>query len=238
MTSVVAAIKNKLIIAPGDIMAYINTITAIKEACVKINLTYSGDGDGRIVSAIKETEYLTSLKTILNTSHPTFIVEIGKARCWYDIRINNIPINLKLTTGNTDNAFNKEAIIYSMTGLDSAKKNMDFNTFWELCSTCEKKDIRDKSTEYHYLVVDKNNGGLLLKSIIDIHTFKTNPSNTMQINWKHEFQNIDYITPDHLFKEKIQELLKVVQTSVKQYIDTTRKFAEANIDELYIVKEV
>jgi hypothetical protein len=237
MTSVFSAIQTKTII-PKDMTHYINTISAIKTACEKINLTYSGDGDGRIVSAIKEPEYLNTLKTILNKTHPTFTVEIGKARLWFDIRINNIPINLKLTTCNADNCFNKESIIYSMTGLDSTKKNMDFNTFWELCSSSKKKELRDKSTEYHYLVVDKNTGGILLKSILDIHTFKTNPSNKMQINWKHEFQNIDYTTPDHLFKEKIQELLKVIQTSVKQYIDTTRKFAEANIDELYSVKEV
>ena len=88
-------------------------------------------------------------------------------------------------------------------------------------------------SEYHYLVVDKNTGAILLKSIIDIHTFKTNPSNIMQINWKHEFVHIDHETSDINFKVKIQEILKVVQTSVKQYIDTTRKFAEANIDEFY-----
>ena len=231
MTSIIAT--KQLITVPKGTLAYNNTITAIKEACSNINLTYSNDSDGRIVSAIKEKEYLTTLQKSLNITHPTFNIEIPKDRFWYDIRINEIPLNLKLTTGGTDNAFNKEAIIYTLSGTDVEKKNMNFSIFWEKCISCQKKDIRDKSTEYHYLVVDKNTGKILLKSILDIHTFKTNPCNIMQINWKNEFNHIHYVTPDSDFKEKTKEILKTIQTSIKQYISSAQKFADANIDVLY-----
>jgi hypothetical protein len=85
-------------------------------------------------------------------------------------------------------------------------------------------------TEYHYLVVNKNTGKILLKSILDIHTFKTNPCNFLQINWSNEFNNIEFVTPDLNFKEKIQELLKAIQTSVKQAIAGMKEFADANIE--------
>ena len=86
-------------------------------------------------------------------------------------------------------------------------------------------------TEYHYLVVNKETGKILLKSIFDIHTFKSNPCNDLQINWKNEFQHTEYITLD--FNAKIQELLKVIQTSVKQLITSMKDFAEADFDVLY-----
>jgi hypothetical protein len=231
MTSIIAT--KKLINLPKGTLVYKNTITAIKEACSNINLTYSNDSDGRIVSAIKEKEYLTTLQKSLNITHPTFNIEIPKDRFWYDIRINEIPLNLKLTTGGTDNAFNKEAIIYTLSGVGVDKKNMNFCIFWDKCMNCQKKDVRDKSTEYHYLVVNKITGKILIKSILDIHTFKTNPCNIMQINWKNEFNHIDYEISDDDFKEKIKQILKTIQTSVKQYISSTQKFADANVDDLY-----
>jgi uncharacterized alkaline shock family protein YloU len=89
-------------------------------------------------------------------------------------------------------------------------------------------------TEYHYLVVNKNTGKILLKSILDIHTYKTNPCNDLQINWSNEFINIDFMTPDLSFKEKIKELLKAIQNSVKQAIAGMKEFADANINtEIY-----
>jgi hypothetical protein len=47
-------------------------------------------------------------------------------------------------------------------------------------------------TEYHYLVINKNTNEMLLKSIFDIHTYKSNPCNDLQINWDNEFKNIEY----------------------------------------------
>ena len=114
--------------------SYSVTIDAIKAACARIVLSFSSGGsvDGRIVSAIKETEYLTALKTSLESSHPAFTINIPKERYWYDIRINNIPINLKLTTGGTDNAFNKVAILYSITGVEVTRRNMNFDAWFGL----------------------------------------------------------------------------------------------------------
>jgi hypothetical protein len=210
---------------------YPELIQAIKDECAKINLIYSKDGDGRITSAVKEREYLNRLEKGLLDSHPSLKFEHQPAeRWWWDFRLNGLHINLKLTTGGTDNAFNKVAIIYSISGNEVEKRNMNYNQFFKIIKECKKKVERNPMTEYHYLVVNKNTGKILLKSILDIHTFKTNPCNDLQINWSNEFNNIDFVTPDIKLKEKIQELLKTIQTSVKQAIAGMKEFAEAEID--------
>jgi hypothetical protein len=210
---------------------YPELIRAIKEECGKINLTYSKEGDGRLTSAVKEEEYLTLLGKGLKERHPSLTFEKQPVeRWWWDFRVNAIPFNLKLTTGGTDNAFNKVAIIYSISGKEVEKRNMNFNQFFTTLKECSKKPVRNQMTEYHYLVVNKNTGKILLKPILDIHQFKSNPCNDLQINWNHEFNHIDFAIADEKFKEKIQELLKTIQASIKQAMASMSEFAMANLD--------
>jgi hypothetical protein len=210
-------------------LTYTETIQSIKEECGKINITYSKKGDGRIISAIKEKAYLDKLEAGLKAKHPSIEIIRPKERFWFDIQINGIPINLKLTTGKTDNAFNKRSIVASISCSDpSISQNTNFNKLYDALKSCSKSDERNPSTEYHYLVVHKNTGTILLKSILDIHSYKSNPSNILQINWNNEFKNIDYTCDD--FKEKIRELLKTIQTSLKKQYENSKKFLEANID--------
>lgn len=208
-------------------MDYHQTIAAIKEVSAKINLLYTAEGDGRIVSAVKEKEYLDLLEEGLRARYPTIRISRPADRHWYDIRIHDIPINLKITTGGTDNAFNKTAILFTVSGVEIQKKNMNFNLFFKVLTDSPKKTVRNQMTEYHYLVVNKADGVNLLKSILDIHSYKSNPCNDLQINWANEFRNIDFKTPDDKFKEKIKELLTTVQTSVRQAIAGMKEFAEA-----------
>ena len=107
---------------------------------------------------------------------------------------------------------------------------MNYNQFFKTIKECPKKSERIHMTEYHYLVVNKKTGTILLKSILDIHSFKTNPCNDLQINWNNEFNHIDFVTPDLDFKQKIKELLKTIQASVKQAIEGMKEFASGNID--------
>ena len=107
---------------------------------------------------------------------------------------------------------------------------MNFNQFFKTLKECPKKTERNQMTEYHYLVVNKNDGKVLVKSILDIHTFKSNPCNYLQINWCNEFNNIDFVIPDTYFKEKIQQLIKTIQTSIKQAIASMNDFASSDIE--------
>ena len=217
-----------------DMSKYNHLISRIKKEASMISLTFK-DGhcdDGRLVSALKEKEYLERLKIGLEISDPDIIIEIPGVRCWYDVRINGIPINLKITTGSTDNAFNKTAIYFTITGYDDIAGNLNFNAWWEYLKNATKKDSRDQETEYHYLVVNKNTGGVLLKSILDIHAYKSNPSNILQINWNNEFCNSDYTSSPVDFKKKQKDLVSTIQSSVSQNIMNSLKFAVANLSEL------
>ena len=204
-------------------MSHSDIIQAIKSECAKINLHFSTDGDGRLTSAVREREYLNLLEHGMKLRGFTFEHQPVE-RWWWDFRVNGIPFNLKLTTGGTDNAFNKVAIIFTISGQEPEKRNMNFNQFSQTIKGCQKKAERDYMTEYHYLVVNKETGDVLLKSILDIHTYKSNPCNDLQINWTNEFKNSEFVAQS--FKAKIQELLKTVQTSVRQAMASMKEFAE------------
>ena len=207
--------------------SYTEIMTAIKEECKKIHLSYASKGDGRIVSALKETEYLELLQKGFETNYPSMTFEIPKDRYWYDLRIESIPINLKITTGGTDNAFNKVAILYTLTGKEVETKNMNYNKFYKFYKDNPKKTVRDLLTEYHYLVVEKKTGDILLKSILDIHTYKTNPCNILQINWANEFKECAYCTED--FVQKGKSLLSTAQTSLRQSMASMKDFLDAEL---------
>jgi hypothetical protein len=207
------------------------TIKSIMTECKTINMSFSKMGDGRIISAVKEKEYLDTLSEKLLQKYPDYKIEIPKERFWYDIRINTIPINLKLTTGKTDNAFNKRAITSTISRVEPCiNQNTNFNTFYQDMRKYSSKNERQYTTEYHYLVVNKNTGQVLLKSILDIHTYKKNSSNILQINWDNEFKNLSYMTPADKTREKIIELLKVIQTSLREAYERSKLFIDADIE--------
>ena len=191
--------------------------------------------DGRIDSAMKETPFLNELKKRLLDSKPTWEVVISPPRASCDIMVNSIRINLKLTDcKSADNSVNKPSIYYSITGLTTYPYSSNWNEFLEKLNEAKTqnniKKVRDKSTEYHYLVKNKINGDTLLKPIFDIHTFVSNPSNDLQINWKNEFINKDYVSTDYI--NKVHSLLLCIQKSVKDMIEKTRKFAETDFKDI------
>jgi hypothetical protein len=214
-------------------MTYAATIAAIKTVCKKINISYSIGGDGRIISAVKEKEYLDALVKGLKEEDPHMVCEVAKDRYWYDIRINSIPINLKITKGGTDNAFNKTAFLYTLTAVEVEKKNMNMNKWFEHVRTTPHKTERDRQTEYHYLVVDKDTGRVLLKSILDIRAYNSNPANIFQISWKKEFKNIDYVTPEDKYQDALLKIFGTVQKSIRQAIDGMDKFAGADLKKMF-----
>ena len=220
------------IISMKPAIIYKDLVTIIKEECATINLQYSKEGDGRLVSAVAEKDYLDALETRLKARNAAINVERPKERHWYDVRINGIPINLKITSGGTDNAFNKTAIYYTFTGQEFDKHNMNYNEWFNYILAASKKTKRIHESEYHYLVVDKATGKVLFKSILDIHSYKSNPCNIMQINWKNEFANSEYAIDDSKFIDKQRELLQTVQTSIRKSIESMKAFADADISKI------
>lgn len=217
---------------------YDTTIAEIEIVAKSISVK-KADCDGRIDSAIKEKPFLNEMKRILLEKHPDWEVVISPPRASCDIMVNSIRINLKLTDcKSSDNSANKQSIYYSITGLTTYPNSSTWNKFLdELCDAKAKNQIkkqRHKPTEYHYLVKNKLTGDVLLKPIFDIHNYVSNPSNDLQINWKHEFAHSEYYIEDANYPEKVQELLVCIQNSVKKMIERTKQFAEADMSSLLI----
>ena len=213
--------------------SYETIIRIIREECSKITIAFSSEGDGRIDSAVKEKEYLDSLEAALISYNPPLKVERPKERFWFDVRIEGIAINLKLTTGSTDNAFNKMAIATTLARGRPVRLSQasNFNDFYDCLKGFGASNTRVHNTEYHYLVIHKQTGKVLLKSILDIHEFKKNPSNTLQINWAHEFACLNLCTPEDKTIEKIQQLMRTIQNSLHDFWMRSALFINANIHE-------
>jgi hypothetical protein len=205
------------------------TLEAIRHAARSISTEFPRGGDGRLVSAIHEGPYLERLKQALG---PQFHFEIAPPRHWYDFKVDGIPINLKITEGGTDNAFNKAALLFTYSGQVPLRTAGNMNQLLSRLKDLQALTIRDPSTEYHYLVIHKRTGNFILKSILDIHTYIPNcaADNKMQINWDNEFSNQNYAAPDR--REKLKTLLRVIQEACRKQIDNMRQFAECPIDSL------
>jgi hypothetical protein len=212
--------------------SYDAIVRIIRTECSKITIAFSTEGDGRIDSAVKEKEYLDCLETALASYSPPLKVERPKERHWFDVRIEGIAINLKLTTGSTDNAFNKMAIATTLARGRPVRisPNCNFNDFYLFLKECGASNIRNRMSEYHYLVIHKQTGRVMLKSILDIDAFKKNPSNTLQINWAHEFACLESCTPTEKTVEKIQQLMATIQSSLRDFWLRSRAFIEGDIE--------
>jgi hypothetical protein len=217
--------------------SYNETISEVTRIAKLISVQRTGN-DGRIDSAMKEGPYLEEMKRQLLELHPTWLIVISPPRASCDVMINTIRINLKLTDcKSSDNSVNKPSIFYSITSLTTYPYSSNWNEFLERLEEAKKnnqiKKNRDLPTEYHYLVKNKLTGDVLLKPIFDIHTYVSNASNDLQINWKHEFTNLDYVTQEDQYVKKVESLLHAIQKSVREMIERTRSFAEADISTLF-----
>ena len=209
------------------------TVSEIESVAKSIGVK-KANCDGRIDSAMKETPFLNEMKTKLLEKHPEWKVDISPPRASCDIMVNSIRINLKLTDcKSSDNSVNKPSIYYSITGLTTYPYSSNWNDFLDRLTDAKTKSQikkqRYKPSEYHYLVKNKLTGDVLLKPIFDIHTYVSNASNDLQINWKNEFAQSEYHTEEADYLKKVQSLLICIQKSVKEMIERTKRFAEADV---------
>ncbi len=188
--------------------------------------------DGRLNSANHEYLYLNALSAQFQNEEEK--VDIPASRHWYDIKINSIPFNLKLTTGkSTDNIFNKKAIAFSLNGTYDEIEKIKYNTFdnwYKDLMVMNHKQTRDKMTEYHFIVVNKISGQVLIKSLFDILSYRSNPSNILQVKWSYEFNFPDVFTSDQNIKQKQLSLLKTIQKSVRDCNASRMEFCNTTIE--------
>jgi len=223
---------------------YKNQINLLIEQCHELNSNFNfnfgvdnNHKNGRLESYNLENIYLQNLKKKLEKND--FIMEISKERHWYDMKINDIPMNLKLSSfGGADNAFNKKSILYSIRG-DISNINYGNMNNKEFFEELKKKDLwkneRNIETEYHFLVINKlKPSEIIIKSLFDIKKYISNPTNILQVEWKKELKNIDY-TCDNI-DEKISQLLKTIQLSYRKKTCDMENYVNCDIDDLVYKK--
>lgn len=174
-----------------------------------------GLDDGRIVSAIKELDFLSKLEEKLsNLKDRRYAFVIAPPRNWFDFSVNNIPFNLKLTTGSTDNVFNKMAIVRSITNHTLCMKYINWTNFAKLVN--DRLTTRIPEQEYHFLVCNKHTNKCIVRSLLDIVSFRSNPSNILQVNWKTEFERDP---PEISINDVGDKQLRILQTIQKSILD-------------------
>jgi len=192
--------------------------------------------DGRLNSAMLETPFLSLLTSKIKKKHPLISIEIPPPRYWYDIKIHNIPINLKITNGGTDNVFNKKAILYTLIKNENVKipNTMSFSEWYShiLKYSSNITTLREPFKEYHFLVIHKKSKDILFKSMLDVKHYKSNPSNILQVNWNAEFE----MNPNSNSNtnSKIIDILKIIQKSLISEYNSKQLFIHSNIDNLNI----
>lgn len=161
-----------------DMVAYLKTNTLVAEQA----------GDGRIASTVDETNVVKFLQASPRwNSH----VEVPKSRAAGDLIIKdgdkNHLINIKSTTGNTDNAKSKLGFIHAFTDVDISTLS-DKITDQEFAHYMETRKTDIPWRDYWYLVFLKTDmQSVMLRGSKQIVNWKHNPSNGLQINWKKEF---------------------------------------------------
>jgi hypothetical protein len=166
--------------------------------------------DGRLDSALNEKKVIDILSINLKGILPS------KIRGWYDFLYKGYPVNIKITKGSTDNAFNKKSLIYSLTthDINSISSSSNWKSFSKYISS-KIKDTRDFK-EYYYLVIFKDGRLPIIKSVIDIVNIKSNPTNILQINWNKEF--VDSIKFQKDFKGAYSYIIKTIQKSCEDKV--------------------
>jgi len=201
------------------------TIESILKINMETHLLHNGSSDGRINSIYDEN---TIIKLLQDNYGDAFIHKPYKTRHWYDLKIKSsnkywIPCNIKVSTGGTDNALCKKALVYSLSNLkeEAIPKYMSFNKMIELIEK-NKNPERNLHKEYYYIYIDKKDGSIIVRSLCDIQNYVSNAQNWLQINWSKEKNLI----LDDCFEDIDSAYFKIRSTlggSLKKLIDSSNK---------------
>ena len=96
-------------------------------------------------------------------------------------------INIKTTSGSSDNAFSKLGLLIALTDipLSDLPNTIDWDKWTELVY---KHKANVPGRDYWYLVLDKTDmSHIVIRGAKQINTWRPNPSNDLQISWKEEW---------------------------------------------------
>lgn len=168
--------------------------------------------DGRTNSCIDEDRIVEKLLK----KFPDIIV-VPKIRMWYDILVRDykfgwIPVNIKTTTGFTsDNVGNLSICVQAYTDEVLSKEIMHNNgkMYKVLLEKLQKKEYNNTpGKDYYFLVVNKENGEVIVNSVLGLSKLTSNNNNLpFQVKWKN----------NKIYKPKS------IKDSVEMFLETVKK---------------
>lgn len=184
-------------------------LNKIREFLIRENVKLSNDfKDGRVNARINEDEIIKIIKKKFN-------IDVPRSRHWFDFSIDEngifYPVNIKITdTTHADNLNCKLGIYYALTGRmpDFPNEVSWFDYFESL-----KKHINESTTDYYFLVIDKNNvSNIFINSLKCLQTLQPNGNNLpFQCKW-----NINKKPKDRNFEKAKKFILGTFGESIRQ----------------------
>lgn len=183
--------------------------------------------EARIDSLVQEDAVIKRLQAALPARA---VLTVPKARHWYDVAFQpqtpgpTYYINIKISSGGCDNAFNKKAIAYSLSSLpvDDIPNTMSFNKLYDLVKE-HPRARRDPAKEYYFLYIDKCDGHVFARSICDIKHWVSNPNNILQINWAKEKKEQTARGRRHLMGTR-HAMFTAIRASLERFFESCSQF--------------
>lgn len=188
--------------------------------------------DGRLNSIKDEETLIDKIKQVAENSGGEFQVYEPPPRHWYDLKVNDIPIQIKSSSGQTDNWSSKKALLWALSDLSMKEVDATLNRHKAIqeklgsISFLKNRDYRDMDI----LCIDKNTGKVHHKTLCSLSKLTSNGSNLpFQIPWKANLQS-QPVTRNHreafafivgayigsIKKKQAQDNLRCLEESVKR----------------------
>lgn len=165
-------------------------LNAIVEALSKANINAVADDDeGRVNSKKDEAnviDWLLRNKKFKGKVRPVSLRQFGDIIVTDENGTDHY-VNIKTSSGGSDNAFSKLGFLWAFTDLPIEKlpKSISNKKWFELICKHKKNIGRD----YWFLSFNKSNmNEVTLRGVKQIENWGKNPTNNLQINWKKEHE--------------------------------------------------
>ena len=207
-------------------MSILRRLPLLLEAHLK-RVGFVGDQsneDGRINSIQDESTIVQCLEA-LGAQESFTVHRPPKPRWWYDVAIEAdgvwFPINIKVSVGGTDNALNKQAIVYTYSTMqpNDIPKCMTLNAMVKMIGEHGIRE-RNDAKEYYYLFIHKRTQQVICRPMSCITHFVSNPCNLLQINWKKECAQTECTY------RPFEYVKKVLAASVRTYMQSVSLLME------------
>ena len=162
-------------------------ISKLSKRINKITVCQSS-ADGRL-NSIKDEETLIDKINQIATNSKEFEVYEPPPRHWYDLMVNGIPIQIKSSSGQTDNWSSKKSLLWALSDLSMQEIDATANrhkVIQEKLGSISSGIVKNGSyRDMDILCIDKNTGKVHHKTLCSLIRLTPNGSNLpFQIPWK------------------------------------------------------